>query len=61
MLQFGAGGTFFKLKILYGRDISDLSLFPIERELLLLPNSVFTVQAALSSTEVFASICEADS
>ena len=50
--QFGAAGTFFKLKIRYGRDISSLSLFPEECELLLEPNSVFTVQTALSSSEV---------
>jgi len=50
--QFGSSGTFFKIKILYGRDISGLSLFPDECELLLMPNSVFTVQTALSSAEV---------
>jgi len=50
--QFGSGGTFFKLAIRFGRDISPLSLFPDENELLLLPNSVFKVKTALSSGEV---------
>jgi hypothetical protein len=49
--QFGNGGTFFKLSI-FGHDISPLSLFPEEGELLLLPNSVFKVLTALSSREV---------
>ena len=52
MERFGNGGTFFKLNILFGRDISALSLFPGERELLLLPNSVFEVKVALSADEV---------
>jgi NAD:arginine ADP-ribosyltransferase len=49
--QFGNGGTFFKLSI-FGRDITQLSLYPEENELLLLPNSVFKVLTALSSREV---------
>ena len=50
--QFGSGGTFFKLIICNGRDISALSLFADESELLLLPNSVFKVLTVLSSREV---------
>ena len=50
--QFGSGGTFFKLLIRNGRDISPLSLFAEESELLLLPNSVFKVLTVLSSREV---------
>ena len=50
--QFGNGGTFFKIKTKYGRDIGPLSLFPTEREILLLPNSVFVVKSVLSSEEV---------
>jgi hypothetical protein len=50
--QFGSGGTFFKLLIRNGIDISPLSLFAGENELLLLPNSVFKVRTALSSSEV---------
>ncbi len=60
MAQFGGGGTFFKMDILYARDLSSLSLFPDERELLLMPNSVFTVQTALSSTEVAAALSPLD-
>jgi hypothetical protein len=51
MQQFGNGGTFFRLSVRSGRDIGPLSLFP-ENELLLLPNTVFEVQTALSSREV---------
>ena len=51
MQHFGNGGTFFRISC-YGRDISPLSLFAEENELLLLPNSVFKVQTALSSREV---------
>ena len=50
--QFGSGGTFFKLLIRNGRDISPLSLFAEESELLLLPNSIFKVHTVLSSREV---------
>jgi hypothetical protein len=50
--QFGTGGTFFKLKVLNGRNIKDLSLFPREQELLLLPNSNFVVETAIPSEQV---------
>jgi hypothetical protein len=54
MQHFGSGGTFFKISC-YGRDISALSLFAAEKELLLLPNSVFKVRISLSSLEVTSS------
>jgi hypothetical protein len=50
--HFGNGGTLFRLVIRSGRDISLLSLFSGESELILMPNSVFTVKIALSSQEV---------
>jgi hypothetical protein len=49
--QFGNGGTLFKITN-HGFDISLLSLFRGENELLLLPNSGFVVKTALSSHEV---------
>ena len=42
----------FKFDIREGRDISTLSLYRSENEVLLLPNSTFTVSATLSSEEV---------
>jgi hypothetical protein len=50
---FGNGGTLFKLKIFDGRDISKLSLYESEMEVILWPNSTFRVTATLSSDEVF--------
>jgi hypothetical protein len=49
---FGNGGTLFKLKIFDGRDISKLSLYESEMEVILWPNSTFRVTATLSSDEV---------
>jgi hypothetical protein len=49
---FGAGGTLMKLDVIDGRDISGLSLFQDEMEVLLPPNSTFKVTVALSSEQV---------
>jgi len=50
--QFGKGGTFFRIKTKYGRDIGPLSLYPSEKEILLLPNSFFEVTSVFSAQEV---------
>ncbi len=50
--SFGSNGTLFKIEIREGRDISKLSLFSRENEVLLPPNSTFRVAATLSSDEV---------
>ncbi len=39
-------------QVIGGCDISKLSCFPEEQEVLLLPNAVFRVRTALSSSEV---------
>ena len=49
--QFGGEGTLFKISVDSARDVSKLSLFPEEREVLLLPNSTFKVVATLSREE----------
>ena len=47
--NFGSGGTYFKLHIQDGRDISSLSLLCHEREVIAMPNSTFQVTLSLSS------------
>jgi len=42
-------GTFLQINVIEGKDISEFSLFPNEKELLLLPNSQFVVDEVISS------------
>ncbi len=49
---FGNCGTLMKLDVLGARDISALSVFPEEAELIMLPNSLVEVVLTLSAQEV---------
>eukprot|EP00961_Rhodomonas_salina_P295518 3935532-Rhodomonas_salina.1 len=51
MKSFGEGGTFVHIEAIDARDISELSLLPQEKELLLMPNARFRVQNVLNAED----------